>query len=181
MNKNVFRNNFANAITVLRIIFGAALIFTKLFSFEFWLCYAVCGISDLTDGAVARVLKAESPFGAKLDSIADFIFFSVLILKIVGTGLSEFAILSTVAIALIRLSGYAIGFIKFGEFSALHTLLNKAMGALIFVFPLVSALFGNAVSETAVCAVGIISALEEMAIIIKSNKLDRDCRGILFI
>ena len=180
MNKNLFRKNFANAITVLRIAFGVMLIFTKFFSVEFWVCYAVCGISDMTDGAAARALKTESAFGAKLDSIADFIFFSVLVLKIIGTGLSGFAILSTAVIAVIRVLGYFIGFIKFGEFSALHTLLNKAMGALIFAFPLLLALFGKPVSETVVCVVGLISAFEEMVIIIKSNKLDRNCKGILF-
>ena len=180
MDKNVFRKNFANAITVLRIVFGVMLIFTKLFSFEFWFCYAVCGISDMTDGTAARVLKTESTFGAKLDSIADFIFFSVLVLKIIGTGLSGFAILSTAVIAAVRVFGYFIGFIKFGEFSALHTILNKAMGALIFIFPLLLALFGKPVSETVVCVTGLVSAFEETVIIIKSNKLDRNCKGILF-
>src|SRR5271168_3017161 len=61
----------------------------------------VAAFADLLDGAVARVIRAESEFGFMFDSLADAISFgvapSVLLLKSLsleqGTGLSFFAML----------------------------------------------------------------------------------------
>ncbi len=50
------------------------LIFAENFSALFYVLYFVCGISDITDGFLAGKLDAESSFGSKLDSLADFIF-----------------------------------------------------------------------------------------------------------
>ena len=60
----------------------------------------VAGVADVLDGAVARVIKAESEFGIIFDSLSDAVTFgvapSVLLLKSLsleqGTGLSFFAI-----------------------------------------------------------------------------------------
>lgn len=38
---------------------------------------AVAGVADRLDGAVARVLRATSPFGAEFDSFADIVSFGV--------------------------------------------------------------------------------------------------------
>jgi len=62
----------------------------------------VAAIADLFDGAVARLLRAESDFGVLFDSLSDAICFgvapSVLLLKTLsleqGTGLSFFAVIS---------------------------------------------------------------------------------------
>ncbi len=40
----------------------------------FWTIYALCGISDMVDGWLARRLHAESKAGSVLDSIADLSF-----------------------------------------------------------------------------------------------------------
>jgi CDP-diacylglycerol--serine O-phosphatidyltransferase len=61
----------------------------------------VAALADLLDGAVARVIHAESEFGFMFDSLADAISFgvapSVLLLKTLsleqGTGLSFFAVI----------------------------------------------------------------------------------------
>ncbi|NNM43665.1 MAG: phosphatidylcholine/phosphatidylserine synthase [Chlamydiae bacterium] len=61
----------------------------------------VAALADVLDGAVARIMKAESEFGAVFDSLADAISFgvapSVLLLKSLtleqGTGLSFFAVI----------------------------------------------------------------------------------------
>ena len=61
----------------------------------------VAALADVLDGAVARVIRAESEFGAMFDSLADGISFgvapSVLLLKSLsleqGTGLSFFAVM----------------------------------------------------------------------------------------
>ena len=74
--------NLANIITLTRILFSMLLLFTAAFSWDFYLCYLICGISDILDGSVARYFHSESEFGSRLDSLADFIFFAISCFKI---------------------------------------------------------------------------------------------------
>ncbi|MBS7354046.1 MAG: CDP-alcohol phosphatidyltransferase family protein, partial [Erysipelotrichaceae bacterium] len=75
--------NLANIITLTRILFSMLLLFTAAFSWDFYLCYLICGISDMLDGSVARYFHTESETGSKLDSLADFVFFALLSVKLV--------------------------------------------------------------------------------------------------
>ncbi|MCQ2075890.1 MAG: CDP-alcohol phosphatidyltransferase family protein [Bacteroidaceae bacterium] len=66
-----------NGITLFRIVGALCLLpleTTTQITSPFWLVYAFCGITDMTDGYVARILKAETKVGALLDSIADIVF-----------------------------------------------------------------------------------------------------------
>ena len=47
-----------------------------------FIVYSVCGVSDVVDGTLARLTGSESSFGAKLDSIADILFYGVMILRL---------------------------------------------------------------------------------------------------
>ena len=40
----------------------------------FWIIYALCGLSDIADGWLARKLKYVTKTGALLDSVADICF-----------------------------------------------------------------------------------------------------------
>jgi len=51
-------------------------------SFPFLILYVICGLSDVLDGIIARKTNTTSNFGAKLDTIADFIFVTILLIKI---------------------------------------------------------------------------------------------------
>ena len=63
--------------------------------------FLLAAFADLLDGAIARVIRAESEFGFVFDSLADAVSFgvapSVLLLKSLsleqGTGLSFFAVI----------------------------------------------------------------------------------------
>ena len=62
----------ANIITCLRIVCSIALLFCSVFSPAFYTLYIAAGISDMTDGTVARKTGTVSEFGSKLDTAADF-------------------------------------------------------------------------------------------------------------
>ncbi|MDP4119097.1 MAG: CDP-alcohol phosphatidyltransferase, partial [Bacillota bacterium] len=74
---------------------------------------------------------------------------------------------------------YCIGFYKYRTFASLHTYANKATGALIFAFPLFYILFGLTGAGIILCFAGFISSFEELVIIVKSKKLNRDCKSII--
>ncbi len=71
------RRHIPNAITALRLLCAAAMLFTNADRGLFWILYALCGISDVLDGALARGLHAESRLGSWLDSIAGLAFTAV--------------------------------------------------------------------------------------------------------
>ena len=60
-----------NCITMSRIVLTICLIPIQSFSRAFFVIYSCCGVSDVLDGALARVLRCSNDKGAKLDSIAD--------------------------------------------------------------------------------------------------------------
>ena len=71
-----------NYITCLRILGTGFLLFTKPLSVAFFITYLFTGVTDALDGFLARKLNIVSEFGAKLDSIADLLFYTVLLAKI---------------------------------------------------------------------------------------------------
>lgn len=63
-----------NILTSARIVCAALMPFFALPSTGFYVVYTFGGLTDAVDGTVARKLKLESEFGAKLDSVADLLF-----------------------------------------------------------------------------------------------------------
>ena len=71
--------NTADIITMLRIAGAMLLVFLRPLSAGFLSVYTITGLTDVLDGWIARRTKAASDFGAKLDSIADLLFFAVML------------------------------------------------------------------------------------------------------
>lgn len=80
-----------NLVTLFRILLVGALVATFYFDGD-WARWAACGlfavaaISDLLDGWLARVLKAQTEFGRMLDPIADKLLIAIALLLLVGLG-----------------------------------------------------------------------------------------------
>ncbi len=72
----------ANAITIFRMAASIVLLFCPVFSPIFYALYLIAGLSDMVDGIIARKTNSVSEFGSKFDSIADFIFVAVCLIKI---------------------------------------------------------------------------------------------------
>ena len=64
----------SNIITLLRIAGSLGLLLSDVTNVLFLLVYALCGISDIADGWLARRLKCVTKKGALLDSLADICF-----------------------------------------------------------------------------------------------------------
>lgn len=169
----------ANVITFSRILFAIAFLFAPPFSAGFWICYLCAGLSDVLDGMAARKLKQESDLGARLDSIADFVFAcAIATVSVIYVPIPMWLWVCAGLIALLRLAGYAIGYLKYHRFSALHTYANKLAGALLFALPLLYRLLGISACGILLCAVTAFSAAEEVLITIRSKRLERNCKGI---
>ena len=68
------KKQIANIITSCRILGSIGLCFCPVFSACFCGLYLFCGLTDMVDGTIARKTDAVSECGARLDTVADFLF-----------------------------------------------------------------------------------------------------------
>ena len=161
MNKTML----PNLITALRIAGTAGLLFTVPLTPLFFVIYTLCGLSDMLDGWLARHTGAASDFGARLDSIADLLFYTVMLAKLIPVlwqllpGVF-WALLG--AVLLIRLCAYGVAAVRYGRFAALHTYMNKLTGAAVFLLPYILRLPFAPAYCWAVWAVAALASTEEL-------------------
>lgn len=162
-----------------RIIFSLILLFLEPKTSLFLTIYILCGLSDALDGYIARKYVLTSQLGATIDSIADFIFISVvLVIFIPIINLTMEILIWIFLIMSVRLFSLIIGFFKYHTFAFLHTYANKISGLLLFSFPLLFNRFSITTISYFICIIASFSAIEELVINIKSKKLFRDVKGI---
>ena len=175
-------NMLPNIITSIRIIGAISLIFTEPLTLAFFVVYTLSGVSDVLDGWVARKFGAITKLGTVLDSIADILFYTVMLLKIspvLFEMLPGGIWIAVAIIILIRIASYIIAAIKYRRFASLHTYLNKLTGLAMFSVPyFISLPFGDYFCF-AVCSIAGISSLEELLIHIKSKQYNEKTKSLL--
>ena len=152
----------ANVITGFRITASLALLFCPVFSIPFFVLYLTAGISDLVDGVVARRTNTASAFGAKLDTAADFVFVTVCLIRLLPVvEIPAWLWVWIGVIALIKGINVVCGFIVQKRFVAVHTVMNKVTGSLLFALPLTVRLVELRVAAMIVCAIATFAAVQE--------------------
>ncbi len=163
----------ANIITCIRIVCGIALLFCPPFSQAFYALYITAGISDMTDGTVARKTGSVSDFGSKLDTAADLVFAAACLIKLVpALDIPVWLLIWTAAIALIKVAGIISGYLLKKEFAAEHTPMNRLTGFALFLLPLTLPFLDLKYSGPFVCALATAAAVQEGRIIRKGAKRD---------
>lgn len=172
--------NIPNILSVIRIVLSLSLMLFVGYRTVFFLIFILCGLSDLLDGIIARKTNSQSELGARLDSLGDLLFFMVVLVCVVIWAWEGLLTLLPyiAAITLIRFANLAIAAIRFRKFAGIHTYANKATGLLIFISFGVFILTGTIIAFIPVCAVAVISALEEMLILLTAKELDLDRKSI---
>lgn len=152
----------ANSITILRIVCSIALLFFPAFSPAFYTLYIVAGISDMIDGAVARKTGTVSAFGSKLDTVADFVLVCCCLVKLIPLlHIPKWLLIWIVVIALIKAVNVVSGFVMRKRFVAVHSVMNKATGILLFLLPLTWTVIDLKYSGAVVCAAATFAAVQE--------------------
>ena len=112
------------------------LLIIPLSSAWFYVLYLFCGLTDMIDGTIAKNTNAVSSFGSNLDTVADFIFMVVCLIKLLPMiYIPVWLWIWISAIAVIKIANIAWGFVRRKKLVALHTVLNKAIGTLLFLLP----------------------------------------------
>ena len=152
----------ANTITAIRIVCSIALLFFPVFSPAFYTLYIVAGISDIVDGTVARKTGTVSKFGSKLDTVADFVLVLCCLIKLIPIlHIPAWLIIWIIVIAVIKAFNLISGYALRKEFIALHTVMNKVTGILLFVLPLTLRVIDLKYSGAVVGVVATFAAIQE--------------------
>lgn len=152
----------ANLITGTRILCGFALLFCQPFSPSFIILYLIAGLSDMVDGAVARRTNTSSEFGAKLDTAADFVFVVVCLIKLLPSlAVPLWSWIWIVLIALIKMINIISGYVIQKKYVAMHTIINKVTGILLFILPLPLPVVELKYSALLICTVATSAAIQE--------------------
>ena len=152
----------ANIITGIRIVISAFLLFCPAFSPAFIALYIAAGVSDMIDGAVARITGTVSEFGSRLDTIADIVFVAVCLIKVLPVlEIPIWLCIWIAIIAFIKAVNIIAGYIRQKEFISVHSLINKVTGGLLFVFPMTLAFMDLRCSAAVVCMAATAAAIQE--------------------
>ena len=123
-----------NILSASRIALCLPLLLADAMTVPFWVLYVIAGTTDMLDGFLARRWRVESNFGARLDSLSDFVF-------VLAVGYKLFPWLKLPAslwmmigfIALVKVSNAISSYVINHKIAFLHTKANKLTGFLLFI------------------------------------------------
>ena len=162
----------ANIITSSRIIFSLPLLFIPLSSAWFYVFYLFCGFTDMIDGTIARKTGAVSKLGAKLDTIADFVFMLVCSIKILPLiRIALWLWVWIIIIASIKIFNIALVFIRKKKLISIHSVLNKITGFALFFLPLSLTFVETNYSVATICLLATIAVVQEVYLIAKGQEV----------
>ena len=152
----------ANIITCIRIICSIVLIFVEPFSIPFFTLYLLAGFTDMIDGTIARKTATVSEFGSKLDTAADILFVVVCAIRILPMlDIENWLFFWIGIIGLIKIINIISGIVVQKRFVAVHSTVNKIVGALLFVLPLSVRYIDIQYSGIIVCTLATFAAIQE--------------------
>ena len=167
------KKHIANIITGSRIVFSLSLLFIPLSSAWFYVLYLLCGLSDMVDGTVARRTRSASEFGARLDTVSDFVFMTVALIRFVPyLHIPVWLWIWIGIIAMIKLGNAAWGFVRTKKLISPHTVLNKITGLFLFLLPVTISFVDLTYTLPIVCAVATVAAIHEVYFTYSEKKHD---------
>ena len=156
------KKQIANIITSSRILSSIGLLYCPVFSDSFYVLYLFCGLTDMVDGTIARKTGAVSSFGARLDTVADFLFVIAAFVKLVPViQIPVWIWVWAAVIAVVKLVNLVWGIWGRKQMPALHTIANKATGLCLFLLPLTMSFVDLRYTAPVVCAIATIAAIQE--------------------
>ena len=156
------KKQIANIITSCRLLGSIGLLFCPVYSACFYGLYIFCGLTDMVDGTIARKTGAVSSFGARLDTVADFLFVIASFVKLVPEiRIPVWIWVWAAVIAMGKLVTLVWGFTQMKQMPSLHTVANKATGLCLFLLPLTMSFVELRYTAPVVCAIATMAVIQE--------------------
>ena len=167
------KKHIANIITGSRIVLSLTLLFIPLSSAWFYALYLLCGLSDMIDSTVARKTNSASEFGARLDTLSDFVFMTVALIKFLPhLHIPIWLWIWIGVIAMIKIGNAVWGFVRTKKLIFPHTVLNKITGLLLFLLPVTISFVDLTYTLPIVCTVATVAAIHELYYTCSEKKHD---------
>ena len=116
----------------------------------------------MVDGTVARRMGSASEFGTRLDTVSDFVFMTVALIKFAPyLRIPVWLWIWIGIIAMIKLRNVALGFVRTKKLVFPHTVLNKVTGLLLFLLPVTISFIDLTYTLPIVCTVATVAAMHE--------------------
>ena len=134
----------------------------------YWTIYALCGLSDIADGWLARRLKCVTTTGALLDSLADICFVACCAWALLPIlELPQWLWLWAGVIVAIKVVNQLSALVMYGRCCFPHTTANKITGFLLFIaVPMTLALPSSVTTWPSSSELGWLSLLRPFVSII---------------
>lgn len=159
--------HIANILTSCRILGSVLLLLFPVFSLAFCITYILCGFSDMIDGSIARKTNNTSRLGSQLDTIADLVFVSVSMVRLLPSiHLPVWLWIWSGMIAIIKISNIIWVYVSKKQFVSLHTFMNKTTGLLLFLLPMTIFFLDLKYSSIVICCLATVSAIQEVFYVI---------------
>ena len=149
-----------NVISILRIAGSIGLLFCGVTEWPFWVLYALCGISDMIDGWLARKLHAETKAGAVLDSVSDIVFVACCAVQLIPVmEIPVWLWIWAGVIVFIKIVNQVSALVVCKRFCFPHTWANKLTGILLFLAA--PTIFWSVIPIAIVAATATFAAAQE--------------------
>ena len=178
-----------NMLSVSRLILIPAMLIPAYYiedepqaRFVFLIMFIIIGVTDKLDGTLARYLNQTTALGAKLDTIADMVFYPLIALwlyRFESGVVGEWWNLVYFLLALYFFK-MVTGKIKFGYVPAFHTIGAKTFSASLYFF-MIAAILDPVLSKSifpVLCVIGYINQLEETYILLTRDSVDENIRSV---
>ena len=123
-----------NVITISRLVSSLILLLCPTLSASFYCIYVLTGITDFLDGFIARRTRTTSQLGAIIDTMADTIFVVVCLIKFLPE--IRFPLWIYIWIVVVAIINIILGFMVNKKYPAVHSVMNKITGVILFLLPL---------------------------------------------
>lgn len=151
-----------NAISALRFLGAVCLLFFGVESCAFWVIYFVCGLSDMADGYLARILGCESQVGALLDSLADLVFMICCCFKLIpALAFPKWLWIWGGVIVATKIINQISALVMYKKCIFPHTIANKVTGVLLFVGVPLTVFLESFVPMVIIAVVATFAAVQE--------------------
>jgi len=181
-----------NILSVLRIPLSISLLFMTASPVLYIPTYFVCGLTDVMDGYLARRFHWETKFGAKIDSIGDFVMLGSVfssIFFVMKIKLERYMLLMISAVATLKATNLVLTRIKFKQWNAIHTIAGKLFNIPLFISLPVCMLVGagnipkiymDVLFTALICGAALV-VFEETLIIIRLKEYDANTKSVFMI
>ena len=178
-----------NMLSISRLILIPAMLIPAYFiedepqaRFVFLIMFIIIGVTDKLDGTLARYLNQTTALGAKLDTIADMVFYPLIALwlyRFESGVVGEWWNLVYFLLALYFFK-MVTGKIKFGYVPAFHTIGAKTFSASLYFF-MIAAILDPVLAKSifpVLCVIGYINQMEETYILLTRDSVDENIRSV---